>query len=66
MRSIALEKYGPPQELKVLDLPKPQISKPDQILIKVHAASINPVDLFIASGGAKMMLPTTYVQIRRN
>ena len=36
------------------DLPKPEISNPKDVLIKVHAASINPIDVKKASGMLKM------------
>jgi len=61
MRSLAIEKYCKPGEYEILDLPLPKIAAPDQILIKVHAASINPVDVKIASGLAKMVWALPYV-----
>lgn len=32
------------------DAPIPEISKPDELLIKVHATSINPIDCFMVRG----------------
>ncbi|KAG0651068.1 NOGO-interacting [Hyphodiscus hymeniophilus] len=42
MRAIALSKYCKPNEYAVATLPTPSISNPDELLIKVHAASVNP------------------------
>src|SRR5512136_1611044 len=45
MLAIALTKYGPPLEvlqLKELDKPAPA---QDQVLVRVHAASVNKADL---------------------
>jgi len=57
MRSLAIEKYCKPDEYKILDLPIPKISAPDELLIKVHAASINPIDVKVADGQAKLAFP---------
>jgi len=55
MRAVALAAYGPPSSTYDLaDLPTPKISSPDQVLIKVGAASINPIDVKLAGGLAKM------------
>ncbi|KAH8678907.1 chaperonin 10-like protein [Tricladium varicosporioides] len=50
MRALAAKTYGLPTKYEILDLPTPQITKPNQVLIKVHAASMNPVDVAIANG----------------
>jgi NADPH:quinone reductase-like Zn-dependent oxidoreductase len=54
MRAIALAAYGKPSQYDIATLPTPQVTKDDEVLIKVHAASINPVDVKLASGVAKM------------
>lgn len=61
MRAIALAKYCKPDEYEVATLPTPEITKPDEVLIKVHAASVNPVDVKLASGMMKAMKKDTYV-----
>jgi NADPH:quinone reductase-like Zn-dependent oxidoreductase len=54
MRAIALAAYGKPSQYDIATLPTPQITRDDEVLIKVHAASINPIDVKLASGVAKM------------
>ena len=54
MRSLAIPKYSTPDKYYVIDHPSPTITSPDDVQVKVHAASINPVDVKLASGMAKM------------
>lgn len=56
MLSLNITSYSPPSGYQVSDLPVPEISDPKDVLIKVHAASINPIDVKKASGMLKMAL----------
>src|SRR5438874_7996865 len=49
MKAIVLHEYGGPEVLKYEDVPWPE-PKEDQILIRVIAAGVNPVDGMIRSG----------------
>jgi len=55
MHAVALSKYCKPSEYDLATVPTPKITKPDELLIKVRAASINPVDVKLASGLGKFM-----------
>lgn len=61
MRSLAIPKYSSPDQYEIIDLPAPAITSPDHVQIKVHAASINPVDVKLASGLAKMFETAKFV-----
>jgi NADPH:quinone reductase-like Zn-dependent oxidoreductase len=50
MRSILMNDYLKPSDFELSDTPIPTIAAPDQVLIKVHAASINPSDMEAARG----------------
>ena len=51
MRGVAFEAYGGPEVLSLReDLPDPPVG-PDTVLVRVHAAGVNPVDVLIRSGG---------------
>ena len=57
MRAVTVSDYG--EEATVSDLPKPQPG-PGQVLIKVHAAGMNPMDRKIASGAWKATMPAQF------
>ncbi|OBT60742.1 hypothetical protein VE03_04553 [Pseudogymnoascus sp. 23342-1-I1] len=50
MRALAIPKYGKPSSYGLATIPTPQITQPDEVLIKVHAASVNPIDITVAQG----------------
>jgi len=49
MKAVVIHSYGGPEVLKVEDVPRP-VPKEDEILIRVIAASVNPVDVAIRKG----------------
>ena len=49
MKSVAQGCYGPPEVLKYADVPKP-VPGADEVLVKVHAASVNPLDWHYVEG----------------
>lgn len=54
MLAWQIDGYGRMDRLKLCEKAMPIITKPDQVLIKVHAASINPLDIRMRGGyGAK-------------
>lgn len=49
MKAIGLTAFGGPEVLRVLDLPVPEAG-PGEIRIRVHAATVNPVDTLVRCG----------------
>ena len=43
MKAAVNAKYGPPDVLKIIDVPKP-VPKSDEVLIRVHATTVNRTD----------------------
>lgn len=58
MRAVTISNYGGQDQLKLVEIDVPAIS-PTDVLVKVHAASVNPVDWKIREGYLAEMLPHT-------
>jgi NADPH:quinone reductase-like Zn-dependent oxidoreductase len=56
MRAIALQKYGGPEALELVEIPRP-VPKANQVLIRVHASSVNPIDWKLGSGKLRLVYP---------
>jgi NADPH:quinone reductase len=51
MKTILMKSPGEPQVLQLEEIPEPQIKNPQDILIQLKAAGINPIDTKIRSRG---------------
>src|SRR5436189_6004810 len=49
MKAVVVHEYGGPEVLKYEEVPRPE-PKEDQILVRVMAAGVNPVDALIRAG----------------
>lgn len=54
MKAIIIDKYGGPEVLQYKELPIPQIND-DEILIRVHNSSVNPVDWKVRKGALRFL-----------
>lgn len=52
MRAARIHEYGPPEVLRIEEVPRPSPG-PDDLLVEVHAASVNPIDTKIRRGGQR-------------
>jgi NADPH:quinone reductase-like Zn-dependent oxidoreductase len=43
MRAVVYDRYGPPDVLRVEDVARP-VPKPDEVLVRIHAATVNRLD----------------------
>jgi NADPH:quinone reductase-like Zn-dependent oxidoreductase len=59
MKAIRIHEFGGPEVLKLEDAPKPTPGK-DEVLIRVYATSVNPIDWKIREGGHKGKTPTKF------
>ncbi|MFE7463255.1 NADP-dependent oxidoreductase [Streptomyces sp. NPDC057499] len=49
MKAIAVQRYGGPEVLELMDLPEPRLG-PDVVLVRVRYAGVNPADWKIREG----------------
>jgi NADPH:quinone reductase-like Zn-dependent oxidoreductase len=56
LKAIVINQYGGKEVLKQTEIERPDISD-DQVLVEVHATSINPIDWKLREGYLKEMLP---------
>ena len=56
MKAVQIHAFGGPEVLQYEDVPQPQ-PKANEILVRVHAAGVNPVDWKIREGHLSGALP---------
>ena len=56
MKAFVVSKYGKENSVEAVELPEPELGDGD-VLVEVHAASVNPLDLKIRNGELKPLLP---------
>ena len=49
MRAISVKEFGGPEVLRLEEVPTPQPG-PDQVLVRMHAVGVNPVETYIRAG----------------
>lgn len=49
MKAIRMEEFGEPDVLQLVEVPTPEPG-PGQVLVKVHAAGVNPAECYIRTG----------------
>src|ERR1700736_994574 len=59
MKSIRVHQFGDPTVMKLEDVPNPTVG-PGQVLVKIKAAGVNPVDAYIRAGKYAVLPPLPY------
>ncbi len=67
MKAAVLHEYGPPKNLKYEDVPDPlpegQIPAEGEVLVRLTATSVNPIDFKMRSGEAQARFPVEFPAI---
>ena len=56
MKAIRIDEFGGPEVMKIVEMERP-LPAPDEILVKVYAASVNPADYIVRRGGNDGLKP---------
>lgn len=59
MKAAVINNWGGPEVFEIKNIPRPEIQD-DQLLVKIHASSINPVDYKQRSGNHKYILGSPF------
>ena len=62
MKAVVLREYGPPENLKYEDFEAPQPTD-GEVLVRVHAIGVNPIDWKIRSGAMKGLFSVAFPAI---
>ena len=60
MRAIVVDGFGPPERLRVGEVAEP-VPGPDEVLVMVHAAPVNYVDLLVVGGSYQFLAPLPFI-----
>jgi NADPH:quinone reductase-like Zn-dependent oxidoreductase len=55
VRAIRYDRYGPPETLRLVDIPEP-VAQRGQVLVRVHAAGVHPIELHVRAGKLRRVL----------
>jgi NADPH:quinone reductase-like Zn-dependent oxidoreductase len=59
MKALTLAQHGGPEHLAVREVPAPVLTNPDDVLVRIKAAALNRLDLFVLAGlpGVRLDFP---------
>src|SRR5205823_8293526 len=60
MKAAFIDSTGGPDAIRYGDLPKPSPG-PGEVLVRVGAVSVNPIDLYVRAGTVAMPLPKPFI-----
>lgn len=60
MKAAFIDQPGPPEAIRFDELPTPE-PQAGEVLVKVSAVAVNPIDTYVRSGAVAMELPSPFV-----
>jgi len=61
MKAAFIERPGPPESIRYAEVAMPVIRHDRQVLVKVTAVTVNPIDTYIRSGAYPIALPRPFI-----
>mgnify|MGYP003581138320 CR=1 FL=1 len=59
MKAAVIRRYGPASEIELAELPQP-VAAAGKLLVRVRAASLNPLDVKLRSGSLRRVMPLKF------
>jgi NADPH:quinone reductase-like Zn-dependent oxidoreductase len=59
MKAIRVYAYGGPEQLRLEEAPQPRVES-GKVLVRIHAASVNPIDFKLAFGNMRQIMPISF------
>jgi NADPH:quinone reductase-like Zn-dependent oxidoreductase len=60
MKAVVIQEHGGPEKLRIEEIPEPEYSE-DEILLKVHSAGLNHLDIWVRKGRGGLNLPRPHI-----
>ena len=60
MKAALIHEVGPPENIRIEEIEKPTLEK-NEVLVRVGAVSVNPIDTYIRAGANYFPLPSPYI-----
>jgi NADPH2:quinone reductase len=60
MKAACIERTGPPEVIRVVELPAPKAWR-GEVVVRVKAAAVNPIDTYVRAGTVAMPLPMPFI-----
>jgi NADPH:quinone reductase-like Zn-dependent oxidoreductase len=61
LKTVRIHEHGGIEKLRYEDAPEPTISSPDEVIVKLHSAALNHIDLWTRLGDTGMEIPMPHI-----
>jgi NADPH:quinone reductase-like Zn-dependent oxidoreductase len=60
MKCVSFSEYGPPSVLKLTEISSPTVTSPSDIIVRVKAGGLNPIDCKLRGGHLSSLMPVKF------
>lgn len=61
MKAVRIHEHGGIEKLRYEEAPEPRIFAPDEVIVRLHAAALNHIDLWTRLGATGVMIPMPHI-----